>query len=148
MEALKSKAAADKEKYDREKEKQQKILTEFRIVEEQRQIEIERMERQLSEQRTAYENAKRRDAELTDRITSEFGNCKPLDEMKAELNGLKDVWSKLTGKVSSTVEAMHSNDTRLQELYEERDQILQQVPVASTVYGTHSHTNFVFVSFS
>ncbi|XP_037050222.1 kinesin heavy chain-like [Bradysia coprophila] len=127
--ALRYRAAVIKEQYEREQEKQNQILSDFRTVEEQRNVEISRMERELTEQRTAYANLKQFDADLTDRIASEFGNDKSLEEMKkdakAELNGLQDDWSRLTESVDVIAELMNSNEIKLQLLREARHEQLR-----------------------
>ncbi|KAG4071308.1 hypothetical protein HA402_004012 [Bradysia odoriphaga] len=129
--ALRCRAAATREKYDREQEKQSQIMNDFRAVEEQRNIEIARMEQQLSEQRAAYDNLKRIDADLTDRIVSEFGNSKSLEEMledaKVEFNGLKGVWSRLTDSVDGIAASMNLSEMTLQQLQEVRVEQLDRL---------------------
>lgn len=129
--ALTSKATVDKVKYEAEREKQRKILSEFRIVEKQRQAELDGLKRQLAQQRAAYEHAQHVDADLTNRIATEFGNSKPLEEMmkeaKAEYDRLQITCLGLTDKLDSFTGPMTTNEIKLQELQEARKKILQQV---------------------
>lgn len=126
-----SKYESDRVILERKAQENLKVKTEFEILAKKRKDEIDRLEGQLAEQRARYNDIKRTYTDLTDRITSEFGNSKSPEEMtieaRTECQALELKRSTLSETIDIICKSMQLNESKLTDLNTAKEGVLRRV---------------------
>lgn len=131
LDALQSKLDESKAVYAREMKINHEIVAEIRLWQQKKDDEIMQLEQQICESRTKYENAKKANDNITNRINAEFGSVEALEEMllqaEAELRDLNMECSGLSHSIDAAKETIASNDFKIAKQSESNKKFLDEV---------------------
>lgn len=128
---LRSRTEAVRAKADKKKQENLEIMSEFKTVRKMRKEEIGRTERRIVEQMVDYNNAKKVHTDIVDRIHSQFGNTKSLEETTVQasqkLKSLEAKSSQLIDTVDILCQTVQSFRNKVEQLELADQEFLRQV---------------------